>query len=104
MRRAIAVSLVLAVLFTILATWAGFRFIPYWFEPPVGQSLTEGRGAINWALARLVGMQITGFVFGLLLGAVVSFLMRHKPGAIATTTQVTASLPAATVAGSKVSS
>ena len=78
MRRALTLSLSLGSVFVFLGSWVGLGFIPYWFEPPVGTALTDGRSAILWALHRFVSFQITGFVIGAVLGVVIHVLLTRR--------------------------
>lgn len=98
MRRALSLSLSLGSLFVFLGSWLGLSFIPYWFEPPVGTALTDGRSAILWALHRFVSFQISGFVIGAVLGLVIHVLLTRRSVSMAQGAPALA--PGATPAGS----
>ena len=99
MRRALTLSLSLGSVFVFLGSWMGLSFIPYWFEPPVGTALTDGRSAILWALHRFVSFQIAGFGIGAVLGLVIHVLLTRRSVSMAQGNPALASGAAPTAAG-----
>ena len=56
-----------ALVGTLLSSWLGPRVIAWWFEPPVYNGV-NCRPATEWAMGRLLWVQIIGLGLGLVLG------------------------------------
>jgi hypothetical protein len=68
------------VLGVVLATWLGPKVLLWWFEPPADIGINY-RPAIEWAMNRLVWIQIVGSAAGLILGLMLGLAIRRSPKA-----------------------
>ncbi|HTO97836.1 MAG TPA: hypothetical protein VMK66_12385 [Myxococcales bacterium] len=81
MKRFSVFALLFALIFGLLATWLGPKFITYWYQPPVAAGAASAfhcTEAVEWALGKLVLTQVVGSIFGLLVGIVLAALLRPK--------------------------
>lgn len=72
------------ILGNLIATWAGPVFLNWWFEPPVAMAF-NCTDPIRWAMQRLITIQLSGSITGMVLGVLVAilfFMKKKKPEAI----------------------
>jgi len=80
MKRLSIYCLLGLVLGVVLATWLGPKILLWWFEPPADIGINY-RPAIEWAMSRLVWIQIGGVSAGLILGLIVGLALKRSPQA-----------------------
>jgi len=78
MKRLSVYSMIGMVLGVVLATWLGPKVLLWWFEPPADIGINY-RPAIEWAMNRLVWIQIVGIGLGLILGIMAGLAIRRSP-------------------------
>lgn len=82
MKKLITLSTLGLILGNLASTYIGPSLLGYWYAPPV-QLAVNCTDSINWAMKRLIYLQLIGSVVGMLLGFAVSlfFFKKNKPDA-----------------------
>jgi hypothetical protein len=78
MKRLSIYALIGMTLGIALASWLGPKVLLWWFEPPADIGINY-RPAIEWAMNRLLWIQIGGVSLGLILGVMVGLAIRRSP-------------------------
>ena len=81
MKRLSIYALIGTIIGIVLSSWLGPKVLLWWFEPPADIGINY-RPAIEWAMTRLVWIQIGGVVAGLILGLMAGLALR-KPSSVA---------------------
>ena len=77
MKRMAVYVAVGAVLGTLLFTWLGPKMLGLWFQPPVNIGI-DCHTAIQWAMNKLIVVQIVGLAVGIALGVVLAIAFRGR--------------------------
>jgi hypothetical protein len=80
MKRTAILALLGGLVFGLAATLLGPKLITYWYQPPAPHAF-DCTAQVQWGLYRLVWTQFIATGFGLLVGVIISLLLRHKKAA-----------------------
>ncbi|HET7787407.1 MAG TPA: hypothetical protein VFL36_15665 [Myxococcales bacterium] len=78
MRRVVILTLLGAVVFSILTTWLGPKMIGWYVTPADQPAAMSCQAAVVGAMRRLVQTQLIGTAVGALVGLVVGILVRPR--------------------------
>ena len=78
MKRLSIYALIGMIVGVVLSSWLGPKVLLWWFEPPADIGINY-RPAIEWAMNRLVWIQIVGVSLGLILGIMAGLAIRRNP-------------------------
>lgn len=73
MKKILIISLT-TILFFILTSWLAPQAIGWYFDPPVNIGI-NCRAAVEWAMTRLVYIQVMSILIGVVVGSLISFRM-----------------------------